>query len=250
VATEADPAELIGRHADASLLRTAELPRSLGQPDLGPERAAPGWIIPLGVTLTGVTLILGVALTGFGVVDGLASGFDVYSLLALIVGIVLAGTHWGWVHVAEATANHRQGRGDHAQLELGHQWLAGISPYTRHEVLSAAGEDGSITIVERRYVPVPVGDDAFTFRSEVIANEEHPADAPSAVVAERAELLRHRAAAATARERQRYEAAADAYEQSRLRDEDEAERRAAARAASEVLAERINANLGDPPLIE
>jgi hypothetical protein len=202
------------------------------------------------VTLTGVTLMLGVVLTGFGAVDGFASGFDVYSLLALILGIILVSTHWGWVHVAEATANHRQGQGEAAQLELSGSWLAGVSPHCRHEVTTTAGEDGSITIVERRYIPVPVGDDAFTFRSEITADEEHPADAPSAVVAERAELLRHRAAAATAYERQLYEAAAEAYERSRLRAEDEAERRAAARAASEVLAERINANLRDPPLTE
>ena len=69
-------------------------------------------------------------------------------------------------------------------------------------------------------------------------------------MAERAELLRREAAADTDRERQRYEVAADAYETALLNADDEQERRAARRAASEALSQQINANLRDPPLTE
>jgi hypothetical protein len=250
MATDADPAELVGRHAQKSLLEMSELPRSLAKPVPLPARTTPGWLVPLGATLTGVTLLLGVALAIFGALDGLASGFDTYSLLALVVGIILASTHWGWVHVAEATVTHLGAQDAASQTERGNEWLTRIAPYSRHEVMTTTEEDGSITILERRHFPVPVGEDAFSFESEIVSSERQPPEAPSAVVAERAELLRRRAAAATERERQRYEVASDAYERSRMRAEDEAERRAAARAASEALTERINANLSDPPLTE
>jgi hypothetical protein len=70
------------------------------------------------------------------------------------------------------------------------------------------------------------------------------------VVTERAELLRRQAAQDTARERERYEAAHDAYEQAMLENADEQERLAAARAASQALSEQINTNLREPPLVE
>jgi hypothetical protein len=130
------------------------------------------------------------------------------------------------------------------------QWLACIEPYTRWSVSTEAGDDGSITIVTLRHRPVPAGDRKFTFRREVVGRETYSADEPAAVVTERAELLRRQAAATTGRERERYEVANHAYHRTLLARDDEQQRLAATRAASEALSEQINSNLRDPPLTE
>lgn len=200
--------------------------------------------------MTGVTLILGVVLASFGAVDGFATGFDVNALLALILGIILATTHWTWVHVAEISANALESHLQRNVLERRRQWLSAIEPYTRWEVGTTADEDGSITILTTRYRPTASEEDTFTFSREIVARERHPGEEPAAQVAERAELLRRDAAAETERDRQRYSAAYDAYEQALLAHANEQERLAAVRAASEALSERINSNLRDPPLIE
>jgi hypothetical protein len=97
---------------------------------------------------------------------------------------------------------------------------------------------------------VPAGEDRFSFTKHVEAHELHSGDEPGATVAERAELMRRQAAADTERERLRYEAAADVYRQAALESEDEEQRRAAVRAASQALSDQINANLREPPLVE
>jgi hypothetical protein len=167
-----------------------------------------------------------------------------------VLGIVLASTHWGWVHVAELTGNAIEGRRTAAlQLQQRH-WLLEIEPYPRWEVTTIAGEDGSITILTVCHRPVPEGERKFTFVREEVAREVHSPDEPAAAVAERAELIRREAAAETERARQDFEAARDAYEEALMARDDEQQRRAALQAASEALSERINAHLRDPPLTE
>jgi hypothetical protein len=117
-------------------------------------------------------------------------------------------------------------------------------------VSTRATEDGSITILTVCHRPVSRGEGTYTFEREEVAREVHSAEEPAAAVTERAELLRRAAAADTQRERERYEAARDAYETALLAHGDEQERLAALRAASEALSERINTNLRDPPLTE
>jgi hypothetical protein len=142
-------------------------------------------------------------------------------------------------------------RRDHRRLAIGRDaWLAGIEPYRRYTVSTSVADDGSIAIERVAHVPVLVGADRFSFERTVQRREVHDGDEPGAVVTERAELLRREAAADTERERERYEAAAAAYEDARLADADEAERLAAVRAASQALSDQINANLREPPLVE
>jgi hypothetical protein len=184
-----------------------------------------------------------------GLVELIADGGVVW-LVILVLGVLLAGTHWGWVHVAELTGNRIEGR-RHTSLEQRRsQWLHSIEPYPTWEVSTSVGDDGSITILTVCYRPVTQGETGFTFVREEVAREVHSGEEPAAKVTERAELLRREAATETQRARQDFEAARDAYEHTLLVRDDEQQRQAALRAASEALSERINSNLRDPPLTE
>jgi len=154
------------------------------------------------------------------------------------------------VHVAELAGNRIETSRTASMVERRRRWLGGIEPYPRWEVSTSAAEDGSITILTVCHRPVSRSEGTYTFAREEVGREVHSAEEPAASVAERAELLRRRAAADTQRERERYEAARDAYEAALLARGDEQERLAALRAASEALSEGINTNLRDPPLTE
>jgi hypothetical protein len=248
-----DLADLVGLAPDERLLgeESDQLPASVGEPEsMPPPSRARRRLVAIGATLTGVTLILGVVLAAFGAIDGFASGFGATSIAALLLGIVLVSTHWGWVHVAELSANNLDARRNASIIERRSGWLGGLEPYARWEVSASTGEDGSIAIVTVRYRPVASRAGKFTFVREEVGRELHSGDEPAAAVAERAELLRRQAAVDTGREHERYEAAHEADEQARLANADEEQRVAAVRAASEALSEQINTNLRDPPLVE
>jgi hypothetical protein len=254
-----DLAELVGYEPDERLLAEDldKLPAAVGQPETIPPSRVRGRVVGAGATLTAVSLVAGVALTLLGAIDAVSSGIDLAGLLALVVGVLLVATHWGWVHVAEISANALEGRSNTELVARRRQWLAGIEPYTRFEVSTTVDDDGSITIHSVRHRPVPVrhrplpsGADTFTFVREVEHREAHSPDEPAASVAERAEALRREAALATERERRRYEIAADAYRTALIGRADEEQRRLAQRAASEALSGQINSNLRDPPLVE
>jgi hypothetical protein len=247
-----DPAELVDRTADERLLSAGagNLPPSLGRPEPLPEpSAARKRIVGLGATLTGVTLVTGTALVVLGVILLLVSG-GLSAIGTLVLGIVLVSTHWGWVHVAELTGNTIENRRNSGVLDRRQLWLEQVRPYTRYEVATSVNDDGSIRIVRSRYDPEATGDRCFTFTPSIELDEVHSADEPGAGVAERAELLRRQAAADTERERKHFEVALDAYETALLNADDEEQRRAARRAASQALSEQINANLREPPLVE
>jgi hypothetical protein len=197
-----------------------------------------------------VTLAAGTVLLVVGAVLTFADGFPLFALALLALGLALVATHWGWVHVAELTANTLEARQARPVVERNRRWLAGIEPYTRYEIATRVADDGSICILRTRYRPVPTGASSFTFAPEIERAEPHSAEEPAAEVTERAELLRREAARDTERERERYEVAADAYGTALLHHGDEQERLEARRAASAALSEQINANLRDPPLIE
>jgi hypothetical protein len=246
-----DPVDILDLTADEHLLTAGNLPASVGQPEpLPPPSSARARIVAIGATLTGVTLLVGIVLVVAGVIGVVAGGSGFLALAALVGGLVLAGTHWGWVHVAEVTADSIEGRRNSDVLERQRRWLQAIKPYTRYEVTTSVDDDGSIRIVRARYEPDLAGEGRFTFSHTVEHEEVHSADEPSATVAERAELLRRQAAVDTASERERFEVVADAYETALLSADDEQQRQAARRAASEALSEQINANLREPPLVE
>jgi hypothetical protein len=247
-----DPAEFVDVTADERLLSEPQdsLPATIGRPDpLPPSSAARKRIVGIGATLTGVTLVTGTALVVLGVVLLIVSG-GLAAIAALVVGIVLIATHWGWVHVAELTGNRIEERHNSATLDSRRVWLEQIEPYTRYEVTTSVEEDGSIRIVRTRYQPASTPTGRFTFTPRIEREELHSGDEPGAAVAERAELLRREAAADTERERERFRIAADAYETALLNAGSERERQAARRAASEALSDQINANLREPPLVE
>src|SRR5436853_9679 len=126
-----DPAELVGCEPDERLLSEdlGKLPLDVGRPvELPPSRVR-GRIVGAGATLTGVSLVVGVGLVLVGVIDSLGSGVDVFAVLAAIVGVVLIATHWGWVHVAEISANAIERRQHAEVIERRRQWLAAIEPY-------------------------------------------------------------------------------------------------------------------------
>lgn len=249
---EEDPLELIGSEPDTRLWGEdlAHLPADVDRPPQPlPESPARRQVVRLGAAMTGATLIGGAALALLGLVEAIANGGLAW-LVVLVLGIVLVITHWGWVHVAELTGNRIEARRQSPLEERRRQWLSQIEPYSRWEVLTRADEDGSITIETLRHRPVPRGERTFTFTGELESREVHPPDEPAAAVTERAELLRREAAARTRRARDQFEAARDAYERVLIAQDDEQQRRAALRAASEALSERINSNLRDPPLTE
>jgi hypothetical protein len=247
-----NPAAFVGFEPDERLLTEdlEKLPAAVGRPETVPATRARARVVGLGATLTGVSLVAGVVLVLLGAIDALSSGIDVAGVVAIVVGVVLISTHWGWVHVAEISGNALEGRTNREVLDRRRQWLAGIEPYTRFEVSTSVGEDGSISIVSVRYRPVASGERRFNFVREIEHEEVHSPDEPAAAVTERAEALRREAALAGEEERRRYEIAAEAYDAALLGRADDEQRRLAQRAASEALSRQINSNLRDPPLVE
>jgi len=246
------PAEFVGREPDERLLSSDldKLPDAVGRPETFVPSGARGRIVGTGATLTAASLVLGSLLALLGLIDAISSGFDGLSIALIAVGAILVVTHWGWVHVAELTANSIEGRGSAEVDGRRRQWLAAIEPYTHYEISTRVEDDGAITISRIAYRPTASGERRFTFTSDVDLEELHSADEPAAAVTDRAESLRREAAQDTERERERYQIAADAYEAALLDDADEQQRLLAQRAASEALSEQINTNLRDPPLLE
>jgi hypothetical protein len=247
-----NPVDFVGSEPDERLLADDldKLPAALGRPEVIVPSRARRRIVGTGATLTAVSLVAGVLLVALGVIDAISSGIDVAAVLALVIGGLLIATHWGWVHVAEITANSLEGHTSAEVVERRRQWLAEIEPYTRLEVSTEVGDDGSIAICSVRHRPVRLGEDRFTFARELQHREVHSPDEPAAAVTERAETLRREAALANEQERQRYEIAAEAYRAALMGRADEEQRRLARRAASEALSHQINSNLRDPPLVE
>lgn len=253
MAPDPDNTDLVGRLADERLLEPGSpfLPAGLGRAEVmpPPSRARSG-LVAAGATMTGLTLIGGIALIVIAVVAALTSGAELLDAALAVIGLVLAGTHWGWVHLAEVSSRALESH-EHREVEdRRRQWLAGIAPYAREEVSTEVEPDGAIAIVRVRFVPVPSRDGRFTFTRETVEREVHGADEPAATVSERAERLRREAALRTEQEFERFLAVADAYETARLAEEDERDRVATQRAASLALSERLNAHMTQPPLEE
>jgi hypothetical protein len=162
----------------------------------------------------------------------------------------MVSTHWGWVHVAEFSANAVHSRRNSEIEEQRFRWLRTLEPYTRYEVATEVEGDGSLTISTVRHRPVATNPGHFTFVREVMDPETISDDKPAALIAERAEQRRREAALMTEQERAHFQEAAEGRERALLGQEDDEEYLRARRAASEALAQQINTNLRDPPLTE
>jgi hypothetical protein len=207
----ADPSEFVGLVPDERLLEDqATLPEGERFTTLQPESRTRAPLVAAGSTMTALALIGGCALAVLGVVLAIANGISGLAIAAIVVGVVLVATHWGWIHVAEVAANALSER-------AGHDWRS------------------------RR---------AFGFESEVVESEVHASDEPGAVIAERAETMRHQAALDTNEQEELWRVASDAYTAELGTHADAEERRRAEIAASKALSERLNEKLKEPPLIE
>jgi hypothetical protein len=207
-------------------------------------------LVAAGSLLTGGTLISGAAMILFGGGELLFNGGGAFDVVVAVIGILLIGTHWGWVHVAEyigLTIDERQQRAAEARRR---DWLASIQPYPRFSVSTGVLDDASTRVERVLHRPVLTAQHTFTFVRERDAENTYDADTPAAVIATNVETMRRQARLETDRLRGLWEVASSAYEAALLSADDDQQRLAAQRAAATVLSEHINASLLEPPLVE
>lgn len=207
-------------------------------------------LVAAGSLLTGVTLIVGVLMLIFGGWRLLfESGGAVDAVLA-VLGILLAGTHWGWVHVAEYVGLTIDERERRLSDQSSQEWLATIQPYPRFSVSTRVLADASTRVERVLHRPILTEQHTFTFVRETDTEQTCGPDASAEMIATTVETMRREAQLATDRLRRNWEAASGAYESTLLRADDDQQQLAAQRAAATALSEHINASLLEPPLVE
>jgi hypothetical protein len=221
--------------------------QSLEAPVLGHEHDR---LVIAGSTLTTVSLVAGVLLLLYGGSQVVVDGGGVVDLILVLLGVLLAATHWGWVHVAEYVGLTIDERHERSAEERRRDWLSSIQPYPRFSVSTLVLDDGSIRIERVLHQPVMTEQHTFTFVRKPDAVELYDADVAAAVIASAAETMRRRARLDTDRLRNLWETASTAYAAELSNADDEQQRSAAHRAAATALSEHINASLREPPLVE
>ena len=207
-------------------------------------------LVAAGSLLTGTTLIAGVAMLLFGGWQLLFQGGGAADAVLAVVGILLAGTHWGWVHVAEyvgLTIDEHQRRESDERVQ---EWLATIQPYPRFSVSTRVLDDASTCVERILHQPVLTARHTFTFARETDCAQTCEAGASAEVIATTVETMRRDARLATDRLSGDWEAASTAYAAALLSADDDQQRLSAERAAAVALSEHINASLLEPPLVE
>jgi hypothetical protein len=207
-------------------------------------------LVSAGSVLTGVSLVGGAALLLWAGWRLLFEGGGAFDAVFAVLGLVLAATHWGWVHVAEyvgLTIDARQTREIEAQRE---RWLRTIQPYPRFSVVTSVGDDGTTRVQRFLHRAVLTDRDTFTFLRESDIEHVHGVDTPAEVIATDVETMRHQARLQTDRMRVSWLAASTAYSAALLSAQDDEERLAARRAAALALSEHINASLLEAPVVE
>lgn len=207
-------------------------------------------LVAAGSALTGVTLFGGSALALYGGWRLLFGDGGAFDAVLTAIGVLLAATHWGWVHVAEyagLTIDERAGR---AADERRRAWLEDIEPYPRFSVATSVLADASTRVERVLHRPLLTGPGTFTFVREPDAEVIHDAHASAEAIATSVETMRRQARLETDRLCELWEAAATAYDAALLSAHDDRERLAARRAAADALSEHINASLLEPPLVE
>lgn len=207
-------------------------------------------LVAAGSALTGVTLIGGAAALLYGGGEALFNGGGAFAIVLALIGIVLVGTHWGWVHVAEyigLSIDERQQLGVDGRRR---EWLATIEPYPRFSVSTSVLSDASTRVERVLHRPVLTPQHTFTFVRETGAATIYEADAAAEVIADGVETMRRQARLETDRQRDLWEAASGAYAVALRSADDDQQHLAAQRAAARALSEHINASLREPPLVE
>lgn len=207
-------------------------------------------LVAAGSLLTGGTLIAGLAMMLYGALQLLFSNGGALAAVIAVTGAVLAGTHWGWVHVAEYAGLGIDERRQRALGERRQDWLAGVQPYPLFSVRTSVLGDASTRIERILHRPVLTAQRTFTFISETEAEKTYDARVPAEVIAGTVETMRRQARLETDRMRGLWEAASTTYAAALLSARDDQQRLAARRAAATALSEHLNASLLDPPLIE
>jgi hypothetical protein len=207
-------------------------------------------LVATGSLLTGVTLVGGAAMMLYGGAEALFNGGGAFDVVLALIGILLVGTHWGWVHVAEyigLTIDERQQRAADTRRR---DWLATIEPYPRFSVSTGVLDNASTRVQRVLHRPLLTAHHTFTFVRELDAEKIYDADTSAEVIAAGVETMRRHARLETDRLHQLWEAASSAYEAALSSADDEQQRLAAQRAAATALSEHINASLLEPPLVE
>ena len=250
-----------GRHGMVGFLGVAADKRLLGKdlanlPEAEQHREAVvssrqhDRLVAAGSLLTGVTLVGGAAMLLYGAWRLLFEGGGAFDAVLAGIGILLASTHWGWVHVAEyigLTIDEHQRR---LSDERRQEWLDTIQPYPRFSISTSVLDDASTRVERVLHQPVLTAQHTFTFVREVDAEETFDVHASAEMIATTVETMRRQARLETDRLRGLWEAASTAYTAALLSAEDDQQRLAAQRAAATALSEHINASLLKPPLVE
>jgi hypothetical protein len=207
-------------------------------------------LVAAGSALTGITLVAGAAMALYFGWRVLFESHGAIDVLFALVGIVLAGTHWGWVHVAEYAGLGIDERRERALEHRRRDWLASVAPYPRFSVSTRVLDDAS-TVVERAlHRPVGTGRGTFTFVREIDAQQAFDVHASAEAIATAVETMRREARLETDRMEELWEAASTAYEAALVDERDDVQHLAAQRAAATALSEHINRSLLEPPLVE
>jgi hypothetical protein len=207
-------------------------------------------VVATGSLLTGVTLVGGTAMLLYGAWQLLFEGGGAFDAVLAVIGLLLAGTHWGWVHVAEyigMTIDDRHQREVDARRQ---DWLSGIQPYPRFSVTTSVLDDASTRVQRVLHQPVLTARHTFTFVREPDAEKTFDAHAPAEAIATTVETMRREARLETDRLASLWEAASTAYAAALLNAHDEQQQLVAQRAAATALSDHLNASLLEPPLVE
>jgi hypothetical protein len=242
----------LGVPADRALLALG--PEGLPDSEPAPVPVAPtgthSRLVVAGSGMTAVTLIGGGALAIFGIEQLLFGAGGAAAAVMTVIGLLLVGTHWGWVHVAEYIGLGIDQRQERANRECADAWLATVSPYQRFAVVTRVHADASTSVEQVSFRPVLTPQGTFTFDRVVEGSELFDADAPAQEIAGRTETRRRQARLKTDQRRELWEAGAIAYAAARSSADDDREQVAAKRAAALALSEHLNASVREPPLAE
>jgi hypothetical protein len=207
-------------------------------------------LVAAGSVLTGATLIGGAAMVLYGGWQALWGGGSAIDAIVALVGILLVGTHWGWVHVAEYLGLVLDGHQQRAIDERRRDWLAAVQPYPRFSISTSVLDDASTRVERVLHQPVLTPQHTFTFVREPDAERTYDAHTSAEVIASSVETMRRQARLETDRLRGLWEAASSAYDAAMFSAHDDQQRLAAERAAATALSEHLNASLLEPPLVE
>jgi hypothetical protein len=207
-------------------------------------------LVAAGSVMTAVTLVGGGALAIYGIEQLLFGAGGALAVVLAVVGLLLVGTHWGWVHVAEYIGLGIDQRQERANVAAVTAWLGMVSPYQRIAVVTSVLADASIRVDRVSYLPVLTSEHTFTFDHATETVAQFDADTPAQVIAERVETLRRQARLETDRRRELWEVGSAAYDAALFSADDDQQQLAAEHAAALALSQHINASLQEPPLVE